>query len=163
MRRIYGCVAAVLCLGWTGCNAAPDYNLVPVTGTVTIDGAPLANKGLMFTPESGKNVGAGANTDGSGKYELLATVTGATSDQVGVPPGKYKVTVFEPVLTIEGEGDENMEAMLIPGESTSVIPQRYQAVETTDLVVTVPEAGGTIDIKLEKDSTSQSSAAPEGN
>jgi len=150
MCRIYGCMAAVMCLCLAGCSdGGPDLNLVPVVGTVTLDGQPLANKSLLFTPESGGGVSAGGNTDASGKYSLTAVVSGVTGDQAGAPPGQYKVTVFEPMIAIESaEGDEMMEEMIIPGQSQSTIPLIYQAVATTDLVVTVPDAGGTIDIKL---------------
>jgi len=161
VRRIYGFGVVVLVL-FTGCSGAPDLNLVLVEGTVTLDGKPLANKGLMFTPESGNGISAGGNTDGSGKYKLLATVQGATSDQVGVPPGRYKVTVYEPLIPIEGEtGDANFEPMIIPGESRSEVPKKYQTVETTDLVKEVPAGGGTINVELTLGSTSAPAPAPE--
>lgn len=149
MRRIYVCVAVVLCFCLAGCGGGGgelNLNLVRVEGTVTLDGSPLANKGLMFTPQSGDGVAAGGTTDAGGKYTLTAMVANATSDQEGVPPGQYKVSVFEPMITVEGE--ENME-MIIPGESQeTTIPLKYHVAETTDVVVTVPDAGGTVDIKL---------------
>ena len=148
VRRIYGFGVVALVL-LTGCSSAPDLNLVPVEGTVTLDGKPLANKTLMFSPESEGGISAGGSTDGSGKYSLAATVPGAMSDQPGIPPGRYKVTVFEPMMPIVGgEEDPEMAEMLIPGESRSSIPQKYQGVETTDLVKEVPAGGGTINLEL---------------
>ena len=123
---------------------------VPVQGTVTLDGQPLANKSVYFSPESGSGVGGGANTDANGKYELLAFVTGATGESKGVPPGRYKVIVTEPAIPIEMKGgDEQMEEMFMPDTVTkSTIPREYQFQDSTTLVFEVPAGGGTIDLEL---------------
>jgi hypothetical protein len=142
-----GCVALAACLCLSGCGGR-NLNLVPVQGTATLDGEPLKNKSLLFTPAEGEGIPGSANTDANGKYELLAIVTGLTEAKKGVPPGRYKVTASEPAIPIEG-GDEEIEGMILPGEAVaSGIPQRYQSTDTTPLVVEVPEGGGTIDLEL---------------
>ncbi len=151
MLRICGWLAGALCFV-AGCSSS-DLNLVPVSGTVKLDGAPLANKSLMFAPESGQGPCASANTDTEGKYELLAIVNGITSDVKGAPPGKYKVTVFERAIPIQGaEGDEAMQGFLMPAEAVNGkggVPLIYQDQATTPLRAEVPDGGGMIDLDLE--------------
>lgn len=146
MSRILGGAALLVCLCISGCGG-PGYDLVPVEGTVTLNGKPLANKSLLFTPESGAGISASANSDGSGKYKLIAIVTGVTEQQYGVPPGKYKVTVTEPIIPIKSEGMP--EGFFMPDATEkSEIPNNYQARETTPLTVDVPETGGAINLEL---------------
>jgi hypothetical protein len=57
-----------------------------VSGTVTLDGQPLENALVTFTPEGGGR-GASGVTDASGKYLL------ATAGQAGAVPGTHRVTV----------------------------------------------------------------------
>jgi len=119
---------------------------------VTLDGQPLANKSLMFVPESGKGPGASAITDAAGKYELLAIVAGVRSDAKGALPGRYRVTVLEPATPLEAtEGAPEMEGFVMPGAagpSRGGIPLIYQDQAKTPLSVEVPETGGTIDLEL---------------
>jgi hypothetical protein len=77
---------------------------VRVRGTLTLDGKPVAGKSIRFVPEENTpGVGAGANTGLDGTFELIAVRPGATRDTLGVPPGKYKVAVTEPIFPIEFE------------------------------------------------------------
>lgn len=146
MLRICGCLAAALCL-LAGCDS--DLGLVPVTGTVTLDGEPQANKSLIFTPQSGEGTRASAITDASGKYELLAILSDTTSDMMGAKPGRYKVTVFE-AANLVGGGDD-MGGVLVPGETDAPkggIPIIYQDQARTPLLAEVPEGGGTVNLEL---------------
>ena len=136
----------------TGCGGSGP-RLVPVEGAVTLDGKPLANKSLMFTPigdTSGQ--GAGGTSDAEGRYTLLAAVPGATRDYQGIAPGRYRVTVFESIivgdLSVEEEGDEPA-AALGPdmGGRESEIPAVYRT-EQSPLVLDVPESGGVINVEL---------------
>lgn len=78
-------------LGMVGCGSDPDsaIKLVPVKGTVTLDGKPMANAMVSFIPELGNDPStAGGDTTGpDGNY--LAQYRNRT----GLAPGKYKVTV----------------------------------------------------------------------
>lgn len=58
----------------------------PVTGTVTLDGAPGADLLIAFTPVGGGTSGA-ATTDASGNYSI-ASPLGA-----GLPAGNYKISI----------------------------------------------------------------------
>lgn len=83
------CIVAMTFLG--GCGGAPsrDYSgleLVDVSGTVTLDGQPLAGAMVVFAdPEGSTSRGM---TDASGVYQLEFS-----SDQSGVTPGPKTVTV----------------------------------------------------------------------
>jgi len=136
----------------TGCGGSGP-ELVPVEGTVTLDGRPLANKSLTFTPiDDTSGHGAGGFSDAEGKFTLTAVVPGATRDYQGIPPGRYRVTVFESMIvgdgSVEEEGDEPVVAVG-PGMSSrkSDIPALY-GTERSPLVLEVPESGGTLNVEL---------------
>ena len=65
----------VLIASLVGCGGNPvDYpDTAPVTGTVTLDGAPLAGAWVSFVPAEGRP--ATGQTDADGKYELMYTGT----------------------------------------------------------------------------------------
>jgi len=89
MTWIRGAVPLVL-LGVVGCGDADSaVALVPVKGTVTLNGKPMANALVSFVPEPGnKNGTAGGDTTGpEGNY--MARYRGRS----GLAPGKYKVTI----------------------------------------------------------------------
>ncbi len=77
-------LAVLVC---TGCGGAPSS----VSGTVTLDGKPLAGSEstratVMFYPVS-SGAPAAALTDANGKYTL------ATGSQAGLNPGTYAVVI----------------------------------------------------------------------
>jgi hypothetical protein len=94
-RRLTGIAGFVAIVGaaLVGCgkDAAPGEKLIPVAGTVTLNGQPLTTGGVTFHADVAK----GNNTqhlpagvlDAAGKYKLL------TAAREGAPPGWYKVAV----------------------------------------------------------------------
>ena len=154
-------VAACLSL-FVGCGGP---KLVPVKGTVTLDGTPLPYKSLLFTPEPGTpDNGAGGYTDGEGKYSLTAVLYGVTKDMEGIQPGRYRVTVSEPMIPIseadfvgspEDEDPEAAGTIIDPDTPSQEIPAVYSSAETTPLVLDVPEEGGVLDIELKSKSNSE--------
>ncbi len=60
--------AALLLVALIGCGGRSD--LGRVTGTVTLDGKPLSDAMVVFTPMTGGRPGAGL-TDAQGKYEII--------------------------------------------------------------------------------------------
>jgi hypothetical protein len=115
--------ACLLALACVGCDSGPE--IASVEGTVTMDGAPLANASVVFVPENGRP--AGATTDAQGKYVLTFT-----EGRKGATPGKHKVrisTLADPSETPDGEP--------IPAQPETV-PMRYNA--QTELTFTVEPA-----------------------
>jgi hypothetical protein len=86
---------AVLCLGGIliavalGCGEK-GLSLLPVKGTVSVDGEPAGNVSLIF---HGANVVSTATSDAAGGFSVV------TDEKQGMPAGSYKVTASwqEPV------------------------------------------------------------------
>ena len=137
---------------FTGCGGSGP-ELVPVEGTLTLDGKRLANKTLFFAPiDDTPGHGAGGSSDAEGKYTLKAVVPGATKDYPGTPPGRYRVTVFEPRFPIDASmGEEGHDPALAVGpgmvKPRSNIPPVY-GTKRSPLVIEVTESGGVIDLPL---------------
>jgi hypothetical protein len=77
-------LAATIC---SGCGRGNKLNLVDVTGTVTLNGEPLADAEVVFHPAGGGRPSLG-KTDASGRYRLeyIAGTRGAL-------PGEHKVSI----------------------------------------------------------------------
>lgn len=94
MRFLSSAVCLSFLLGCTSSSGPPVLqvkgDLVPVKGTVTLDGEPLANARVLFTfdgpPPAGFGGGHG-QTDSSGKYQLRS------GERLGVPAGRYRVFI----------------------------------------------------------------------
>lgn len=79
---------AMCCFWGCGSKAPEGPELIPVTGTVRMEGQPLAGATVTFNPVSG-TVGNGAFgvTDAEGKFSLTDF-----SGEIGCPAGDYGVT-----------------------------------------------------------------------
>lgn len=84
-----------------------------VSGTVRLDGKPLAGATVVFHSESDKELRPSAVTDAEGNFKLT------TSNKDGAPAGKYRVTI-----SFEKDGK-------------NLIPQRYADLKTSALTVEV--------------------------
>ncbi len=94
----------ILALSITGCGVIPD-RLVPVGGTLLIDGKPLDGVVVTFIPEvkvMGRLGGTGT-TDSAGAF----TVTNLDQNKPGLPPGKYTVSYSRRRLPDGSAGPEN--------------------------------------------------------
>ena len=114
-----------------GCGSG---KFAPVSGTVTMNGKPLAGALVMFSPIAKEGsidagYGSGGKTNEKGEY-TLTSVTGRT----GAVVGKHRVSVSL-MGQSTGTGDEWR-----PGTLVNQIPVRYNG--KTELTYEVP-AGGT--------------------
>ena len=107
--------SAFLCLAGCGESAGPvdRERTVPVTGTVTYNGTPVADASVSLVPETpvgeaASKKGAFGKTDASGKFTLTTFEPGD-----GAVPGNYKVTVRK------YEGETSTAA---PQESDDYVP-----------------------------------------
>lgn len=132
---VLGLIAFAGCFGRSG-----EIELVNVTGQVLLDGKPLADASVEFSPidvlpnEKGLGgAGASASTDANGLFDLY------TASQRGVQPGNYKVRISkynEPVV--------NENAPMKPARET--VPAKYNT--KSDLTVEVVDSGLS-DLKFE--------------
>jgi hypothetical protein len=79
-----------------GCGSGDEtdsYTLVPVRGTVTLDGKPLAGAKVLFTPNEGNDPSTpGVDTTGQeGNFKLMYR------GRSGVSPGKYSVLIAKTI------------------------------------------------------------------
>ncbi len=138
---------AVLSLLFTGCGYRRPAQ-VKTTGTVTLDGEPVANAALMFIPDSGRPASGNTNTNG----EFQVSSFGGND---GLPAGNYRVTATKLVLkdkyqqlyerqleraAAEAEpGEEPEEVDIEFGENAyrNDLPENYAELDTTDITVTI--------------------------
>lgn len=155
-------VTVVTGLMAVGCDRGPK--IVPVTGKVTLDGKPMPFKSVYFFPDRSaatEGNGAGGYTDADSNYYLMSNAGGATSDKRGAQPGTYRVTVAEPAIPIDensftkavtttAAGDAPAAAIVLSPtkKGKASIPSVYSNPTSTPLVVTVPDAGGELNLEL---------------
>jgi len=126
IRRKLGFVILVMMLAAIGCRTAPVIpELGAVTGTITLDGRPLVNATVIFTP-AGPGRTSVAVTDADGRYALayLRGITGANL-------GRHAVRI-----TAANEANEMQESL----------PERYHL--KTVLTAEVAAGPNTIDFDL---------------
>ncbi|MCF0233407.1 MAG: carboxypeptidase regulatory-like domain-containing protein [Thermoguttaceae bacterium] len=118
-----------------------------VVGVVTLDGSPLENATIKFTPVvEGQGDPAYARTDASGAYQLQTTLGKVGA---GTTPGKYAVTIdcYEEVET--GRMILNAEDQEVPEtEERSLLPARYSNPEASGLEAEVVKGKNTFNFDL---------------
>lgn len=132
-----GCFCALLLAIVPGCTGGdpgePLDPTVPVSGTVTLDGNPLASATVTFVPQ-GSGTECIGSTDDSGKYTLRQP-HGAE----GAPVGNYKVAISQ---FLRGDGTPLPEdGAGEGGVATESLPPRYSDPLETILTASVPEGG----------------------
>jgi predicted small lipoprotein YifL len=102
-------VIASIAIALTGCGSKGP-TLLPVTGSVTVDGKPANGATLIFHPtDKEMKLIPAATTDENGKFQL------ATSAKVGVPAGAYDVTVVWPDPSVQPTAAQKMQGLGDPG------------------------------------------------
>lgn len=124
MRFIMAGLSFVVLL-CSGCGGGSDNevpSLVEVSGTVTLDGAPLNGATVIFSPQPGTSgTGAMGVTDGSGTYSLKHK-----SSNPGIEPGKYYVTFSKWAMPDGSPIPEGKTAADV--EAKEVIPEKFRTV-----------------------------------
>ena len=114
-----------------------------VSGKVTLDGQPLANCNVFFSPE-GQGDQAVGRTNEAGEYKAQ-TMQGAAD--AGTTPGTYKV--FFSCLEVVTPEVTNDEGETIKEEvSKEVIPNKYRSAKTTEYTVEVKKGANVFDFDL---------------
>jgi hypothetical protein len=128
-------VMAGLMLAAAGCQRGDRPPLGRVSGTVTMDGQPLAGVEVSFAPETGRpSIGL---TDGAGRYELtyVGTVKGAKV-------GSHRVRIAMPMASLDSDDAEQPVRTLLMR-----IPLRYNF--QTTLTAEVQRGRNDFDFALE--------------
>ena len=145
-----------------GCGGGSDVSiedLVPVGGTLLVDGKPLDGVVVTFIPEISKNNrGGSGTTDATGAF----TVTHLNENLPGLPPGKYTLAYSRMRLPDGSAAPEPKEGTPVDDAIIQVetLPQHLQTPDPKVLSnqVEIPKDGNT---KLElKVSTKDSSSDP---
>lgn len=130
--KILAALALVLSVG---CGRVPD-NLGHVSGTVTLDGQPLANATVVFSPTTAGSQSI-AVTDANGEYSLLYA-----SKIRGAEPGEHRVAVstFTPG---DSDGDPPV------AKVAERVPYKYNL--RSELSTTVSHGNNTVNLDLTTD------------
>jgi hypothetical protein len=123
---------AVLSFLLAGCGKSEE-ELVPVTGTVLVDGKPAAGAAVVLHPADGTGNGTHplGQVDAAGNFQLTTVRSGD-----GAAPGQYKVTLTQYVSGPVKRGVEGEDA-----PAKNLIPDKYARAETTPLTATIRPGG----------------------
>lgn len=121
----------VLSFSVAGCSAGGNK----ITGSVNLDGKPLADARVEFRPRDNLNVpAADARTDPAGKFEILPR---PRSDQI-LPPGEYVVFVRKLVdKTGNVPSDEDYGQLEAAGQLINKVPAHYSDSAFPQLTVNI--------------------------
>ncbi|PQO36442.1 carboxypeptidase-like regulatory domain-containing protein [Blastopirellula marina] len=136
LQRTFGLLLVAFLFAGCGGNA-----LQPLQGTVTLDGQPLADAAVSFSPVAGGRPASG-KTDADGKFTLASFTAGD-----GLPVGSYKVTIVKidtkkqaqaaPSSEEDGDAPESAAMGAVEQGVSFVTPVKYSSPLTSDLVVDV--------------------------
>ena len=151
-------VAVSICLlAIVGCKSGPSVS--PVTGKVTMDGAPLAGAIVTFSPVKGGTGSAAVGTaDVNGTYTL--TDMKSTNIGGGAVAGDYNVGIvwFKPEANDTSRNSGESVAGTMSADKTSAtaisgpklaLPVPYQNPETSGLKATVKAGDNNFDFLLD--------------
>jgi hypothetical protein len=119
-----------------GCGSG----LASVTGTVTLNGQPLAggpdvHASICFTPEGGGPPGI-STLDSSGHYSLM------TGSAAGIRPGKYMVTISATKMLLSSTPG-------VPAGGRPMTPSKYASPKESGLEADIQPGSNSFDFKLE--------------
>jgi hypothetical protein len=136
--------AAFLVLALAGCGGKGDPSHVGVSGTVTLNGEPLAGAQVTFIPTGDTpGVGAGAQTGSDGRYQLIDR-----RGKTGTEPGTYKVTISKRIMPDGSEVPADDKRPPIESPARESLPPKYCDSTRTELQAVVSAQGGTVDFSL---------------
>ncbi|WP_425615072.1 hypothetical protein NA78x_004961 [Anatilimnocola sp. NA78] len=149
MNRFILSLLVITLLLVSGCGPRGPV-VVPVTGTVTLDGTPVEGASVMFMPvaagaaPAGGTLPAVGKTDKDGKFEL------ETDGKKGAVEGDYAVVVSK--ITMEGikvnEDGTSGEAGTM--RTTYHLPVKYGKKESSGFQQAVKKGMPAVDLKLSK-------------
>jgi hypothetical protein len=122
---------SILGLSICGCDGGP--RLVPVSGSITVDGQPAEGAILIFHPsDPSTQMLATGSTRSDGRFDLVSNT------KPGIVPGTYKVTVVWPDPKIKPTDAQRMTGMF--EEGPDLLKGRYETPAKSVLSVEITEA-----------------------
>lgn len=146
MTRQFHWLAIVVFGAASGCGEEDGLRRVHIVGKLTAKGVPVDNCVVLLVPNRSagtKGIGAGGETDSTGTFKVISSRAGAQ----GLPPGEYKVVLNRWIDSDGAALPADAKQADYPNAVQS-IPAKYTAPETTTLRVTIPEAGGEVNIDI---------------
>jgi hypothetical protein len=129
MLRLCILFAAPVVIFFAGGCGGSKYPTAPVSGTVTMDGKPLANGSLTYQPEGGGMASHG-RTDESGRYTLKSI----RDDFDGAVVAKHRV-----IIRTVGKSSTDTSSDRADPTAVDPIPKKYN--DATELTMEVPAEG----------------------
>jgi hypothetical protein len=112
LRRMVIACAAAACLG-LGCGAGDGPQLGNVTGTITMNGAPVPGLNVTFVPEA-KGSPSYGGTDENGVYRLMFN-----RQRTGAEVGKHNVVIENREPETDDSGNRILSGVVV------TVPQKY--------------------------------------
>lgn len=131
-RRTVGAILMVPLLGLAGCGEGGP-KIVPVSGVVLIDGAPLSYGHIQVIPTGWRPASGGISS--SGRFTLTTNVQGD-----GVAVGTHKIAI------LAGES-------ITPEQTKWHAPKKYSDIKTSELTATITGPMSDLKIELHSDGT----------
>jgi hypothetical protein len=128
----------LLTLAVAGCNSEPTGEIVatvPVSGTLTFNGAPLEYHQVAFFPENSRP--AIGVTGEDGRFTL-----GTNSASDGAVVGRHQVAITY-VGKPSDNPDEGIMEFSSPPPPKQKIPGKYNAPDSSGITIEVPSSGTT--------------------
>ena len=155
LQRIETLGLGLMLLAVLGCaqQSGEKLDTVPVSGTVTLDGAPVEGASVAFSPSAPGGMAASGKTDSSGRYKLTTR-----DPDDGALPGSYLVMISKteggaasgavtPGMSDEEATKAAMEAHVAAGEAEAtfkeLLPAKYTNTATSELKADVAKGGQT--------------------
>jgi len=149
---LFASLLVVLAVNLVGCSDG-KLKTEPVRGIVTLDGVPLEDASVNFTPKNpGEGTASFGRTNAKGEY-LLQTLLGNVD--AGTLPGEYVVTVSKHIQVPTGRRieDSNSGEMQDEMDSILIFPEmaKYANTKTTPFSATVVKGKNQFDFDLKSE------------
>jgi hypothetical protein len=136
------CLLAIVLPALPGCTGSKDpYGRLPLAGTVTFQGQPLAEGIIEFLPSDPNQRLSTRTLVSKGKYQVPR--------EQGVPPGTYRVLISSPDPSSQDTGEQlGPPGMKMPPPAKERIPARYN--RQSRVTVDVQDGGAnTFDFRID--------------
>lgn len=152
--RICSALSLLVALGLAGCGSGAEGEkdrvpVYPVSGKITIQGSPVTDAAVMFSPKEEGQPFARGRTDSEGNYTLMTY-----DEDDGAAAGDYVVLVTKTAGAGGGSDDAPQPGDADYGQppshsaeeesddsGKSLVPERYTTRDTSNLTATVKTDG----------------------